>query len=157
MASLTIVNGRACPVVRKPLDHSGAARLNAALRDRGIRVEIDAIGHVQMWPMRDVVTRTEVEALAAVMAVTDAPIDWNRRPLPSRRMSALPKWVLDLVMDIQAHTDHPTLLFESGGFDGTAQYEWCPCNALALVPQDIRDQAEAIAAYRLQTDKEPAP
>ena len=70
----------------------------------------------------------------------------------------LPNWVYDLVAELDERTDHPRLLFTSGGFEGTAQYEWCPCNALNRVPDEVKDRARVIAAYRRESekDKEPA-
>lgn len=68
----------------------------------------------------------------------------------------LPNWVYDLVIDLDAHTDHPKLLFTSGGFEGTAQYEWCPCNALNRVPGEVKDRARVIAAYQAEKQKEPS-
>ncbi len=70
----------------------------------------------------------------------------------------LPNWVIDLVNELAEQVEtHPRLLFESGAFEGTAPYEWCPCHAYALVPKDVRDRAAAIAAYRREAakDKEP--
>lgn len=69
----------------------------------------------------------------------------------------LPNWVYDLVAELQERTDHPTLLFESGGFEGTAQYEWCPCDALNRVPADVKDRAFVIAAYRAEAEKDKEP
>lgn len=71
---------------------------------------------------------------------------------------ALPNWVVDLVMDLQRESDeHPKLLFESGAFEGTRQYGWCPCDALKLVPADVQAQAAAVAAYRRQAERDKEP
>jgi hypothetical protein len=70
---------------------------------------------------------------------------------------ALPNWVYDLVNELYEQTDHPTLLFESGAFKGTKQYEWCPCNALNRVPIEAKDRARAIAAYRRESEKDKGP
>lgn len=60
----------------------------------------------------------------------------------------LPNWVYDLVNELDEQREtHPKLLFTSGGFQGTAQYNWCPCEALKRVPDDALDRARAIAAY----------
>jgi hypothetical protein len=66
----------------------------------------------------------------------------------------LPNWVYDLINELEDQTSHPTLLFESGAFEGTAQYEWCPCNALNRVPAEVKDRARVIAAYRAETAKD---
>ncbi len=64
----------------------------------------------------------------------------------------LPAWVYDLAIDlIDQHEVHPKLLFESGAFKGTRQYEWCPCVALERIPQDVREKARAIRSYKRQT------
>lgn len=65
-------------------------------------------------------------------------------------MPELPAWVYDLIINLQDHEEHPKLVYTSGAFEGTADYDWCPCNALALVPDDVREKAEAIQAYMLQ-------
>jgi hypothetical protein len=70
---------------------------------------------------------------------------------------ALPNWVYDLVNELVGQTDHPKLLFTSGGFEGTAQYEWCPCSALNRVPDDVKDRARVIAAYRREAEKAKEP
>lgn len=69
----------------------------------------------------------------------------------------LPNWVIDLVNQLEEQTSHPTLLFESGAFEGTRKYEWCPCQALDLVPNDVMDRARAIAAYRREAEKDKEP
>lgn len=73
-------------------------------------------------------------------------------------MADLPNWVYDLVRDLQAQENHPRLLFESGAFEGTATYEWCPCQPLRkLVPVDVREKAEAIAEYCRQAERDATP
>jgi hypothetical protein len=62
-------------------------------------------------------------------------------------MTVLPNWVLDVVRDLIDQEDHPKLLFTSGGFEGTAQYEWCPCNTLAKVPAEVVAQARVLNDY----------
>ncbi|PZF98521.1 hypothetical protein [Micromonospora deserti] len=67
----------------------------------------------------------------------------------------LPAWVYDLVIELADQEGvHPKLLFESGAFEGTRVYDWCPCKALERVPADIREQAQAIRSYKRQTTKE---
>ena len=66
----------------------------------------------------------------------------------------LPAWVYDLVIELTEQREHPKLLFESGAFKGTRQYDWCPCNALERVPADVREAAAAIRSYKRQTAKE---
>lgn len=50
----------------------------------------------------------------------------------------------------------PDLLFESGAFEGTATYEWCPCDALKHVPDPVMESARAIAVYRRTADRDKA-
>jgi hypothetical protein len=69
-------------------------------------------------------------------------------------MTELPNWVYDVVMDLQAQQSHPKLLFTSGGFEGTAKYEWCPCMALGFVPAEVKAKAAAIAAYRREAERD---
>jgi hypothetical protein len=69
----------------------------------------------------------------------------------------LPNWVYDLVNELDEQTDHPELLFTSGAFEGTAKYEWCPCNALNRVPGAVKEQARVIAAYRREAEKDKEP
>lgn len=54
----------------------------------------------------------------------------------------LPKWVWDLVIAIQRHEDEHR------------SQDACLKGVMAAVPRDVRDQADAIAAYvqRAQTD-----
>jgi hypothetical protein len=64
----------------------------------------------------------------------------------------LPNWVYDLVTELLDQQEtHPKLLFESGAFEGTQMYDWCPCTALLNVPADVINKAQAIAAYKRQT------
>jgi hypothetical protein len=70
---------------------------------------------------------------------------------------ALPNWVYDLVNQLDEQTSHPRLLFESGAFEGTAPYDWCPCAALERVPEDVKERARAIAAYRRESEKDKEP
>lgn len=73
-------------------------------------------------------------------------------------MTEYPNWVYDLVASLAEQQDeHPKLLFESGAFEGTRVYGWCPCKALDLVPTDVQDRARAIAAYRRDSDKDKEP
>jgi hypothetical protein len=70
----------------------------------------------------------------------------------------LPNWVIDLVNELDEQQElHPKLLFESGAFEGTRQYDWCPCGALKRVPADVLKQARAVAAYRREADKDKEP
>jgi hypothetical protein len=64
-------------------------------------------------------------------------------------VTTLPNWVIDLVNDLDEQREqHPKLLFESGAFEGTQIYDWCPCKALERVPAEVLTQARAVAAYR---------
>ncbi len=64
-------------------------------------------------------------------------------------MTELPNWVYDLLIDLQHQRDvHPAWMFQSGGMAEPAQWDWCQCSALQLVPLDVQVKAEAIAAYR---------
>lgn len=68
-------------------------------------------------------------------------------------MSDLPNWVYDLVNELDEQQElHPKLLFESGAFEGTKTYDWCPCTALKRVPDDVLDRARAIAIYRRKAE-----
>lgn len=58
-----------------------------------------------------------------------------------------PAWVVDLVIDLMDHSEHPQLLFTSGAVDGPVPYDWCPCNALEHVPPTFKETAKAIKAY----------
>lgn len=73
-------------------------------------------------------------------------------------MSQLPNWVLDLVRDLIDQENHPKLLFTSGGFKGTAQYDWCPCNTLAKVPAEVVAHARVLNDYLrvAEQDKKPS-
>ena len=71
-------------------------------------------------------------------------------------MSDLPNWVYDMLRDLAEHEDHPKLLFESGGFTGTRQYDWCPCNALAKAPPEVVEQARVMNRYIAQKAAEVA-
>lgn len=63
-------------------------------------------------------------------------------------MTNLPNWVFDIVQGLADQADgHPRLLFESGAFQGTRQYEWCPCQTLAKVPPEVVAQARVLNAY----------
>lgn len=73
-------------------------------------------------------------------------------------MTELPNWVIDLVNELDEQRElHPKLLFESGAFEGTQTYDWCPCTALKRVPADVLAQARAVAAYRREADKDKEP
>lgn len=73
-------------------------------------------------------------------------------------MEQLPNWVYDLVMELQEQESmHPRLLFESGGFEGTRTYDWCPCDALKKVPSHVKEHAAAIAAYRAEAERDKQP
>lgn len=62
-------------------------------------------------------------------------------------MNALPKWVWDLVADLEDEEDlHPKLFADTA--NGYVRYDWCPAKALKRVPDDIRSAARVIAAYR---------
>lgn len=61
--------------------------------------------------------------------------------------SQLPNWVYDVLIDLISHEDHPKLLFTSGGFEGTARYDWCPCRTLGKVPPDVVQRARALGGY----------
>jgi hypothetical protein len=64
-------------------------------------------------------------------------------------MADLPNWVYDLVSQLREQQElHPRLLFESGAFEGTKTYDWCPCVALKLVPADVVEKARVISDYR---------
>lgn len=65
-------------------------------------------------------------------------------------VSDLPNWVVDLVNELDEQQNvHPKLLFESGAFEGTQVYDWCPCKALERhVPAEALERARAVAAYR---------
>ena len=64
-------------------------------------------------------------------------------------MSELPNWVYDLVSQLREQQEtHPRLLFESGAFEGTKTYDWCPCDALKLVPEVVLAKATAISEYK---------
>ena len=69
-------------------------------------------------------------------------------------MPELPNWVYDLVNQLREQQDlHPRLLFESGAFEGTRQYDWCPCDALKLVPDEVVDKARVISEYQRHAEK----
>jgi hypothetical protein len=68
-------------------------------------------------------------------------------------MPELPNWVYDLIDQLDEQQSHPRLLFESGAFEGTKTYDWCPCNAVKLVPADVLDKARAISEYRRHAEK----
>lgn len=64
-------------------------------------------------------------------------------------MSDLPKWVWDLVADLEDEEDiHPTLYREGLGADTYTRWDWCPEKALQRVSAEVRAQARVIAAYR---------
>lgn len=62
-------------------------------------------------------------------------------------MTALPNWVLDVIRDLIDQENHPKLLYTSGAFEGTAKYDWCPCNTLGKVPADVVAQARVLNDY----------
>lgn len=67
----------------------------------------------------------------------------------------LPTWVWDVLIDLDTQRDeHPTLLFKSGAFEGTAKYDWCPCQPLQLVPPEVIAQARAIRQYTRDKERD---
>ncbi|MFD6770611.1 hypothetical protein ACFWC6_30810 [Micromonospora chalcea] len=71
-------------------------------------------------------------------------------------MTTLPAWVYDVTIELLDQRDtHPRLLFESGAFEGTRQYDWCPCKPLERIPAEVVAQAEAIRTYKAQTRPSP--
>lgn len=73
-------------------------------------------------------------------------------------MGELPNWVYDLVNELEEQRDvHPKPLFESGAFQGTRTYDWCPCGAIERhIPADVLDRAQVIARYRREADTDKA-
>ena len=65
-------------------------------------------------------------------------------------MSELPTWVWDILRDLAEQKDHPKLLFESGAFEGTRKYDWCPCATLAKAPTEVVEQARVMNRYIAQ-------
>lgn len=67
----------------------------------------------------------------------------------------LPNWVYDLVNELEEQRNtHPKLLFESGAFQGTRVYDWCPCGAIERhVPATVLDRARVIAGYQREASK----
>lgn len=69
-------------------------------------------------------------------------------------MPELPYWVYDLINELDEQREvHPKLLFESGAFEGTRVYDWCPCKAVERhVPSGVLDRARAIVGYQRETN-----
>jgi len=67
-------------------------------------------------------------------------------------MKDLPLWVWDLIIALErGEAVHGTLFtFREG--QGYTKSEWCPGTALAGVPEDIRQQAQAIMSYNDRKD-----
>jgi len=62
-------------------------------------------------------------------------------------MTSLPKWVWDLIADLEDEEDvHPKLYVDT--VNGYVRYDWCPAKPLERVPDDVRSHAQVIAAYR---------
>jgi len=72
-------------------------------------------------------------------------------------MASSEKWVMDLVMELQREeNDHPKLFRQVSGGE-YVQYPWCPFVALNLVPDEVKNAAAAIAAYRVEADRDKSP
>lgn len=62
--------------------------------------------------------------------------------------TTLPPWVYDVVMRLQRwEAEHPRLYAQYAGSDEYQRVDDCGCAALALVPEDVRQQAATIATY----------
>lgn len=75
-------------------------------------------------------------------------------------MTELPKWVWDLIMNLQQQEEeHPNLYvrvdakYPEQGFS-YQQALWCPRTALHSVPVEIESQAKAIRDYTRQVDRD---
>lgn len=74
-------------------------------------------------------------------------------------MAELPPWVWDLVADLLEEEDqHPKLFFEAysvaAGQHQMEQYDWCPAQLLARVPDDVKATARVISSYRPKPPEE---
>ena len=83
------------------------------------------------------------EADPAVAAAPSAP------PRPS---GPFPNWVYDVVMELQRWHDMHGMLFEEvyNGLERRhekVRASYCGCDALALIPADVRDRAAMLAQY----------
>lgn len=75
--------------------------------------------------------------------------------LGPRAHCELPRWVWDLLIELQREEDeHPPYFREAVGRDGFVQWNWCPQVALELVPAGVLAQASAIGSY-LRESAEP--
>jgi len=64
------------------------------------------------------------------------------------RQSDLPIWVWDILIELEEQRDtHPELLYQAGGMDKPARYEWCSCALLDKVPPEVIEHARAIRDY----------
>ena len=74
-------------------------------------------------------------------------------------MSDLPNWVYDVVMTLDKHeAEHPRYYVQ--GFDVANEHVragTCGCQALALVPADVRQPAAAIHQYLEKLPDQPSP
>jgi hypothetical protein len=73
-------------------------------------------------------------------------------------MTDLPNWVYDVVIELQRwNYEHPNLYTSAGGIEGYFRTEKCGCEALELVPENVRQWAIAIRDYQRQREANPDP
>jgi hypothetical protein len=68
-------------------------------------------------------------------------------------MSDLPAWVYDVVRDLIAWQDHPTLFAEYVGVNGRHEFqsvEDCGCSTLRHVPAEVQAETRALTRYMAQ-------
>lgn len=68
-------------------------------------------------------------------------------------MSELPAWVYDVVRDLIAWQDHPTLFAEYVGATGRHEFqsvEDCGCKTLQHVPAEVQAETRALTRYMEQ-------
>lgn len=63
-------------------------------------------------------------------------------------MADLPKWVWDLIIQLETQEDtHPELYRRMSSAE-YVRWNWCPAAALNSIPAEIRGQARAIRQYQ---------
>jgi hypothetical protein len=68
-------------------------------------------------------------------------------------MTDLPNWVYDVIIELQRWNDeHPNLYTSTGGTEGYFRTEKCGCEALGMVPDEVRAEAKVIAEYLRHAD-----
>jgi hypothetical protein len=67
----------------------------------------------------------------------------------------LPNWVYNVVNElVEQRDEHPQLLFRASGHPEPVKYDWCPCSALAKVPDEVVAHARVLNRYLAQTPRE---